>query len=364
MFERQWFGPHTQDGLSAAALSLEESLIKKDYHGAWDILLNSKQSLSSQYIHRQATRITNISVRNSGKPINVLFDGFWPDFTPEGSLIWRILSIASCVLSIELEVTNNPAMADICILSCFKRAYNESDIFHCTRVIYLGENVRPCYNIYDYSLSSDYFSYLGRNSYLPVWLLTLYHDTWKALLLSGNSASVSLDSLVEAYFERSPERSVNWRSRDLAVVYVGNNNEPVRMSVLSRLESLGVKVLRFGSLTNPIDNKQLLYSGFTHVLCPENSFYPGYITEKLIHSAYSGAVSIYWGGLSATWLELLGDRIIYLDPLSINDLHSKVLNVRRPRTALHRFSEQAQLDTSEILDNTINWTTRILEIYT
>ena len=32
-------------------------------------------------------------------------------------------------------------------------------------------------------------------------------------------------------------------------------------------------------------------------LCFENSFYPGYITEKLIHSLLSGCKSLYWGGL-------------------------------------------------------------------
>ena len=32
-------------------------------------------------------------------------------------------------------------------------------------------------------------------------------------------------------------------------------------------------------------------------LCFENSFYPGYVTEKLIHALLSGGKSIYWGGL-------------------------------------------------------------------
>ena len=32
-------------------------------------------------------------------------------------------------------------------------------------------------------------------------------------------------------------------------------------------------------------------------MCLENSFYPSYITEKLIHALLSGNKSIYWGGL-------------------------------------------------------------------
>ena len=51
----------------------------------------------------------------------------------------------------------------------------------------------------------------------------------------------------------------------------------------------------YGSQTNPIEDKQELLKKFKGSIVFENSYYPGYITEKIIHTYLAGNISIYWG---------------------------------------------------------------------
>ena len=88
-------------------------------------------------------------------------------------------------------------------------------------------------------------------------------------------------------------RVINIQNRISKVVYIGNNSEPFRESVISSLTSNGIDVDCYGSQSKPIDNKQEKLSEYKITLCPENSLFEGYVTEKPIHSYLSNTVGIY-----------------------------------------------------------------------
>lgn len=62
------------------------------------------------------------------------------------------------------------------------------------------------------------------------------------------------------------------------------------------------------------DNKEKFLQNFVFNICPENSYTPGYVTEKIFQALNNGCVPIYWGGLDYD-LDIFNiDAILYYDP--------------------------------------------------
>ena len=69
------------------------------------------------------------------------------------------------------------------------------------------------------------------------------------------------------------------------------------MSLVHEFREAGMEVEHFGQQHRPVEDKVGLCQGFEYNLCPENSYSPGYVTEKLIQSYVAGCKSIYFGCL-------------------------------------------------------------------
>ena len=54
-----------------------------------------------------------------------------------------------------IRVTTNPEICDIAIYSCYGDLRSLRYTQHATRILFLGENVRPCYSEFDISLTFD-----------------------------------------------------------------------------------------------------------------------------------------------------------------------------------------------------------------
>lgn len=354
MFERQLFSQSSHLGLTEQSLLLEECIHRHDFASAWQIVLRNQCVWNTDYFKRQASRLAHISCK-SGNKIFVLFDGFWIGFCPEASIIWSAFCCVAKSLDLRIELTESPGEADICVSSCFQRNYSNRSVNHCTQLLYLGENVRPFFNDYDYSLTTDPFDYLGRNAYLPVWLLTLYQDV--------GSFTTSPWLHVDLFEKSNLKLWKQWGFRKNAVVYVGSNCETMRVALIETLKTEGIPVDIYGASTRPVYDKQALYSGYQYILCPENSFYPGYATEKLVHALFSGAVSLYWGGISKAWEEDLMDRIIMIRPENISGLATRILSAEEPQVSLDGFVYRLRNETKNIYVNLCTHIAKIISLY-
>jgi len=147
----------------------------------------------------------------------------------------------------------------------------------------LGENVRPDFSKTDYSLSFDMSDYCGRNMYMPLWLLR-----------STKYAARKADYQPYHPAELEAPRPIN--QGDDVVVYIGNNTTPLRMEAINQLRKLGIAVDCYGSQTRPVSDKIRKLSQYRYSLCFENTFTPGYVTEKIVDSFLAGSIPIYWGG--------------------------------------------------------------------
>jgi hypothetical protein len=283
VFERQWFRPGSQIGLHDYAL-LTESLLN---NGQLTLARKTLDLLyevagDAKYCERIEHRIRHLEKRKASgdSTLRLIFDGFWPDHDPNQC---QLVDFIESATTLKVVVNTCPDEADIIVSSCYGKNPSLNSCLAPMRLLFLGENVRPIYNDFDISLSSDVSSYRSRNIYFPLWLF-------------------EIDWFSRSYPDRKPypkalltsKRSVDLSSRPKrGSVFVGNNAEPNRISLIYELRSHGIEVATFGSQSKPVADKIALYKEYSLVICPENSYYPGYITEKPFHAWLSGTPYLY-----------------------------------------------------------------------
>jgi len=311
VFGRQWFPPQCQIGLTESALALEELLRKRKFANA--IQLSTKclsyADESSNLHHRsfwkrQLKRSLRLSSRDPYKEsVLIRYIGFWPGFDEENNEIHNLLNKASSCLGLNLQVTKGKA--DIEVLSLFDSTQQTFD--DCaTKVLYLGENVRPCYMNVDYSLSFDIHSYSGKNLYVPLWIL--------------RSTDFGVENGYKPYDPRDLS-DLRPLSTGKGICYIGNNETPLRKTLIQFLLAHGLTVDCYGSHTNQVADKIAKLSQYQYSICLENSYTPGYVTEKLIDGYIAGTIPIYNGGVDTTIFNILS--FVNLDPY--RDLDSDLI---------------------------------------
>jgi hypothetical protein len=291
MFGRQWFSPQSQIGLSDPALKVR-ALIEKHAFCSADEMIKQECRTNTPYWRRQYKRLDHMRTRQilesleGPQPIKVFFSGFWPKMNIHNCQLHDFLRIASPNRIIQIE--QNPSIADISFFTCYGNYTGLKESEQSLRILFLGENVRPSYEHFDLSFSSDFATYSGLNAYLPLWLLEI---NWFNKQYEDRN-TYPLDLFTK-------DRTLNHINRVKYIVYVGNNHEPFRIATLKKLEELGFKIDSFGQQTKPVTDKIKLYSQYKYAFCPENSYHPGYVTEKLMHSYIAGCIPIYWGCLDS-----------------------------------------------------------------
>lgn len=231
---------------------------------------------------------------------------FWPGFTGEGSLLEYLIS-TSIPNSENLDVSVSSVFtfsslgkqiiertkAQVGISSY--EDYRELALYRHPRIDrkahiniwYTGENLRPPNTGYDLSLSFDQTD-LDRkvpNVYLPYWM---YNINW------GQSRRRDIRE-----FYPTPTELVNPVVRekdrtDFCCAFF-NNSEPMRLSMLQTLENVA-NVDAYGQLfRRPVQRKSEVATKYVFMLTPENSYFPGYITEKVFEARSVGCIPIWWG---------------------------------------------------------------------
>lgn len=216
---------------------------------------------------------------------------FWPGF--DVNCNWFNLLFKYCFLDRNISITNNPNEADVIIGSCFGN--NIDHITNkCTKIIYLGENIRPDNYLskYDYALCFDIYSSDKRIFRLPHWWL--YINWWNEP--NFPHATISLDQL-----------NNNWNleqisSRKKFCAIIIGNPVPNRLQCVSALNKY-LPVDCFGKAFNNVytGDKVELLTQYRWNICFENAIYPGYITEKLLQARVAGCLPIYYGDDTVTF---------------------------------------------------------------
>jgi len=190
-----------------------------------------------------------------------------------------------------IEYTNNPYEADVVISSVFGNVQADSR----KTIMYIGENMRPSYAGYDYSLSFDHDTYGGRNFRLPLWYARLAWPNFeqKQRRVGGNNHGyeplISIKSLTQP-------RKLDMSIKSKFCAMIAGNPESLRINMfnsISQYKTIEGYGNMFGNSLRK--SKFAVLPEYKFCLCPENSVYDGYVTEKLV-DAYAGlTVPLYSG---------------------------------------------------------------------
>jgi len=152
--------------------------------------------------------------------------------------------------------------------------------YDCTRIFYTPENVRPRFDRCDYAFSFDY-PVSERNYRLPL------YRRWS--------------EYKRLFSPRDPDK-ITLQKRKFCSFIVSNPNAQERIEFFKKL-SLYKSVDSGGSYLNNIgfpispgvENKLKWMQNYKFSITFENSSYPGYTTEKLMHALIANTIPIYWG---------------------------------------------------------------------
>lgn len=203
------------------------------------------------------------------KPIKINFADFWKlrdnPHPIEGNPIYNLIKP-----HFPLEISDTP---DFLIYSCFGRDFLK---YKCVRIFYTGENVRPNFDECDYAVSFD-FPQSDRGCRLPLYR---FYKEYPLLLEPKNPDKIA---------------AVNRKFCN----FIYSNKDAETRTVFFHKLCAYQKVDSAGKVLNNMgfraDNKIDFMRQYKFSIAFENSRYPGYTTEKILHAMAAGTVPIYWG---------------------------------------------------------------------
>ena len=193
-----------------------------------------------------------------------------------------------------IDYVLNPHEANVVISSVFGRTQTDPK----KTIMYIGENVRPNFMHYDHSLSFDHDDYGGRNFRLPLWWSRLAWDGFVQKPRKPNAHNHGYEQLLDIKSLMQP-RKLDMSIKDKFCAMIAGNPEGLRVNLfnsVSQYKPIDGYGLMFGNSLRK--SKFAVLPEYKFCLCPENSVYDGYVTEKLI-DAYAGlTVPLYSGDMS------------------------------------------------------------------
>jgi hypothetical protein len=196
----------------------------------------------------------------------------------------------------DINYISDPYTADLIVTSVFGNTQTDPN----KTLAYIGENVRPSFVGYSHSLSFDYDTYGGRNLRLPIWYARL---AWPGFIQKprkpnfhnhGYEDLISIESLMKG-------RTLDMSQKTKFCAMIAGNPEGLRINLYNSISAYK-QVDGYGNMfgNSLRKSKFEILPEYKFCLCPENSIYDGYITEKLIDAYAGGALPLYSGDKSVT----------------------------------------------------------------
>jgi len=207
------------------------------------------------------------------------------------------------------------------------------------RLFHTGENIRHDSIAADYAISFDLCVSSDRHFRLPLWMESIDWAHEGVIHRSSPRVSrlLSIDSLTRPLGTELFKRP--WR----AALFTSHMNEP-RRTLFDALS----KVMPTQGFGRPFDpaisghsssgiSKDIALRDFAVNLCPENSLYPGYYTEKVVEAFGFGCLPVTWADPNLSFDFNPGAVVNCLDFAAIG-------NERGLREALTREAVQKSVD--------------------
>ena len=198
--------------------------------------------------------------------IKLAFTDFWSDFDINNNLFIDVLND-------EFDVILTKDNPDYLLFSLFGTDYLN---FDCTRILFIGENVRPDFRICDYCFTFDYTND-PRNYRLP--LYSLFDDVYKLTKPKNMDELMSQKTSFCNFIHSNPGPKKRFEFYK-------------KLSKYKRVDSGG----RFhNNIGGRVIDKIEFIRRYKFTFAFESISYPGYTTEKIFEPMLVGSIPIYWG---------------------------------------------------------------------
>ena len=204
------------------------------------------------------------------KRIKIDFVDFWSDLKKTDNYFYNTLK-----KYYNVEISPQP---DYVFCSYFSQKHFNYQ--NAVKILYMGENVIPDFNLYDYALGFHHITFEDRYLRLPHYAL---YDKDIAPALNKHTHSDEYYLAKKKFCNRvvsnpdaSGERERMFRALDSFM----------------KVDSGG----RYGNnIGGPVKDKLAFERDYRFTLAYENSSTPGYVTEKILQAFAGETIPIYWG---------------------------------------------------------------------
>lgn len=264
------------------------------------------------------------------KMVKINFVDFWGDFNKKDNFI-------TCVLSKKYEVviSDNP---DYLFYGTF--GYSHLN-YNCVKIMFIGENIAPDFNLCDYAIGFDYIHFGDRYMRLP--LYCTYNCFSSLTKMNLPSDEILLD-------------------RKFCSMVVSNNRHasPHRerfFKLLSEYKQVDSGGKLWNNVGGPVVDKLEFVSQYKFNIAFENSAVHGYTTEKIMEPMTVNTLPIYWGN-PIVYKDFNADSFVNVnDFTSMEDAVQHIVDLDNDDTKyLHMLKVPKVLD-----DNIINWQGKLLD---
>lgn len=213
----------------------------------------------------------------------------WEEFDPDANAITDMLR-----KYYDVAICNNPEDADYIICSVFGQKYDYCR-YPQPRIMIVGENYIPDFNLVDYAICSYDLKLFDRNFCIPSGLEGYVQKKWNGKTIKNiERKSTKTDVQNKEYFAcfiASHESEDNIRGD-----FFKKLNKQYR-----RVESVGTYLnnMPWGKTVNWRDSSKIDFqSKCKFALCFESTKHQGFNTEKILEAYMSNAIPIYFGSES------------------------------------------------------------------
>lgn len=206
------------------------------------------------------------------KKIKIDFVDFWPDLIKENNFFTDILE-----KYYDIEISSDP---DYVFCSYFDNKH--LNYRNCVKIFFIGENMVPDFNLYDYAMGFHYISFEDRYLRLPLYALYTQH--------------------YDLFYKKHTYSDEYYLSKKKFCNCVISNPYPFAdrrrdkmYEALSKYKPVGSGGRYNNNVGGPVKDKISFEKEYKFSLSFENSYSPGYTTEKIVESFAGDTIPIYWG---------------------------------------------------------------------
>lgn len=212
------------------------------------------------------------------KIVKINFCDFWPYFTIQDSLIYKILTK-------KYKVEISDIKPDFLFYSCFGN--NNMYYSKCTKIFVTAENIVPNFNKCDYSISPHYINFDNRHFRFPPY----YYKE--------NIRKYNKQNLIEP--EKRKFCNFVYRNANIGIGAILRKEFCIQLSKYKHIDCPSDVLKNMFNVIPPrknwlLDKQKINFlKNYKFTIAFENTKYNGYTTEKLTDAFMAFSVPIYWG---------------------------------------------------------------------